>query len=157
MGLHLYFSSGRFSKFADIFRFLVVAGLLFGCRSFDSVPSPTTPVVEVEILTSPSMTETPIPACVVLSDVELSVKPLSESSFQIRITGLIPHEAVHAILSSKIKGRELETIASGTADENGVFEYSDGWAGRENDPKFKDWQIRVVHSRGSTCTEISLP
>jgi hypothetical protein len=151
------FLLGRLPNFIRALLFLTSVGFLLGCQIVNTIPISTTPTAEFIISTPSFLTETPIPACVVLSDVELSVKLLSESSFQIRITGLVPHEAVHAILSSKIKGRELETIASGTADENGVFEYSEASAGRENDPEFKDWQIRVVHSRGSTCTEISLP
>jgi hypothetical protein len=94
---------------------------------------------------------------VILPDVDLSVELLSEDSVHIRITGLLPNETVHAIFGSKTKDRAVETMVSGSADEKGVFEYSERLRGHETLSAFKDWQIRVVHSRGSTCAEISLP
>lgn len=153
MKLFPYFSFGSVSKFATMLVFLTSGGILFACQPLSTIPTSKSPTVEFIISTPSFLTETPIPACVVLSDIELSVDLLSESSFHIRITGLIPNENVHAIFNSKIRERELETIASGEANEEGVFEYSHGW----QDTKFKDWQIRVVHSRGSTCAEVSLP
>jgi len=156
LGPHLSF--GRISKFVKIFIFLVVASSLVGCRPPDTVSTSITPLVEVQILTPSPLTETPVPACVVLSDVELSVELLSdENSIHIRITGLVPNEMVHAIFSSQIKGQTRETTVSGFADEKGVFEYAKGLRGQNIDREFKDWQIRVVHSRGSTCTEFVFP
>ena len=157
MNLGLYFSLGRLSKFAKILLFLIVISSLVGCRPLDTVLTSTTPLVEVQILTPSLLTETPIPACVFLPDVELSVSILSENSVHIRITGLMPNETVHAIFNSSIKGQTRETIVSGPADEKGIFEDSVGLRGHEIDVEFKDWQIRIVHSRGSTCTEIVLP
>ncbi|MEW6287752.1 MAG: hypothetical protein AB1509_16165 [Chloroflexota bacterium] len=133
----------------------ITAMLLFGCLPLETPPVPTTPLVEVQVLEP--MTETPVPACVILPDVDLSVELLSEDSVHIRITGLLPNETVHAIFGSKTKDRAVETMVSGSADEKGVFEYSERLRGHETLSAFKDWQIRVVHSRGSTCAEISLP
>ncbi|MBI4762676.1 MAG: hypothetical protein ACOYYF_01935 [Chloroflexota bacterium] len=133
----------------------IAALLLFGCQPLETPPASATPLVEVQVLEP--MTETPVPACVLLPDVELSVDLISEDSVHIRITGLLPNETVHAIFGSKTKDRAVETVVSGSADEKGVFEYSENLRGHETLSAFKDWQIRVVHSRGSTCTEISLP
>lgn len=133
----------------------IAALFLFGCQPLETPPASTTPLVELQVLEP--MTETPVPACVILSDVELSVELLSEDSVHIRITGLLPNEIVHAIFSSKTKDRAVETVVSGPADEKGVFEYSENFRGHETLWKFRDWQIRIVHSRGSTCAEISLP
>lgn len=94
--------------------------------------------------------------CVLLPDVELSVELLSDDSVRIRITGLLPNETVHAIFGSTTKDRAVETVVSGSADEKGAFEYSERLRALESDREFKDWQIRVVHSRGATCAEISL-
>jgi hypothetical protein len=157
MNLHSQFSLGRFLTFAKIFLCLAVVILLFGCQPLDSVSTSTTPHVEVQILTPSLLTETPIPACVFLAGVELSVSLLSENSVHIKITGLIPNEAVQAILSSQIKGQEREITISGVSDEKGVFEDSVGLRSQTIDTEFKDWQLRVVHSRGSTCTEFALP
>jgi hypothetical protein len=155
MNLRSHFSPGRFSEFAKKFLFLIVVSLLFGCQPLDTAPTSTTPRVELQI--SDPLTETPFPACVFLSDVELSVSILSENSVRMRITGLVPNEPVHAIFSSQTKGQEREKTFSGMADGEGVFAESVGLRSHEVDSEFKDWQIRVVHSRGSTCTEISLP
>ncbi|HXF85221.1 MAG TPA: hypothetical protein VNK49_07505 [Anaerolineales bacterium] len=133
----------------------ITALLLFGCLPLESPSASPTPVVELQILEP--VTETPVPACVILLGVDLSVELLSEDSIRIRITGLLPNETVHAIFGSKTKGRTVETVVSGSADEKGVFEYSERLRALESDREFRDWQIRVVHSRGSTCTEISLP
>jgi hypothetical protein len=157
MNLHSHFSINKFSKFAKTFLWFVVINLLFGCQLLDSVTISTTPRVEVQILTPSLLTETAVPACVTLSAVELSVELLSENSVRIRITGLIPNEIVHAIFHSKVKGQEREISLSGPVDEKGVFSDTVGLRGYEVDSEFKDWQIRVVHSRGSTCTEVSLP
>jgi len=146
----------KLSKFATLILFLVVIGSLFGCQLLETLPTSTTPLVEVQVLTPSLLTETPIPACVELSDIELSVEMLSENSVHIRITGLVSKETVQAIFNSKIKAQEREIIVSGPADEKGVFEYSVGLRGQDIDAEFKDWQIRVVHSRGSTCAEVSL-
>lgn len=154
---YLHFSIGKFSRFAEAIIYLTVATFLFGCQSISTATNSTTPIVEVQILTPSFLTETPVPACVFLSDVELSVSILAENSIHIRITGLMPNETVHAIFNSSIKGQTREIIVSGLADEKGVFEDSVGLRGNEIDGEFKDWQIRVVHSRGSTCTEIALP
>lgn len=102
------------------------------------------------------MTETPVPVCVLLPDVELSVELLSDDSVHIRITGLLPNGTVHAIFGSTTKDRAVETVVSGSADEKDAFEYSERLRALESDREFKDWQIRVVHSRGATCAEISL-
>lgn len=133
----------------------ITAAFLFGCQSLETPPASTTPVVELQVLEP--ITETPVPPCVMLSDVELSVELLSEDSVHIRITGLLPNETVHAIFSSKTKDRAVETVVSGPADEKGVFEYSENLRGHETLQQFRDWQIRVVHSRGSTCAEVSFP
>lgn len=145
------------SHFSQMFLIIVAADFLFGCQPTGITPTSTVPTGELTIWTPAFLTETPIPACVVLSDVELSVYLLSEYSVHIRITGLVPNENVQAIFSSKTKRRELDTIASGTADGEGVFEYSERLRGYGIDPEFKYWQIRVVHSRGSTCADIVLP
>ncbi len=155
MNLHSRFSLGGFPKFAEIFLFLAVVSLLFGCQVPEATPASPTPVVELQILEP--VTETPVPACVFLSDVELTVSLLSANSVHLRITGLVPNETVHAIFDSEIKGQKRETTIIGPADENGVFTESVGLRGHEINTEFKDWQIRVVHSRGSTCTNISLP
>jgi hypothetical protein len=152
-----HFSLGRLSKFAEIYLFLAMVGSLFGCQPLDTAPTSTTPLVEVQILTPSLLTETPVPACRDISGIEFFVELLSENSIHLRITGLVPNEMVHAIFSSQIKGQEREKTVSGPADENGVFEYSVGLRGQNIDTEFKDWQIRVVHSRGATCTEVSLP
>lgn len=136
---------------------LTVANVLLGCHPVRTTATSTTPDVEVSVVTASPLTDTPVPACVVLSDIELSVDILPESSVHIKITGLVPHETVYAIFSSKNKSQTSELSVHGPADEKGVFEYSVGLRGLETAPEFKDWQIRVVHSRGSTCAEISLP
>jgi hypothetical protein len=155
MNLCSYFPLSRFSKFVKIFLFFAVVSLLFGCQPLDTAPTSTTPLVELQILEP--MTETPVPACVFLSDVELSVSILSKNSVRINIAGLMPNEAVNAIFSSQSKGQGREILLSGMADEKGVFVDSVGLRSDEVDSEFKDWQIRVVHSRGSTCTEFTLP
>jgi hypothetical protein len=43
------------------------------------------------------------------------------------------------------------------ADEKGGFADSVRLRSQEVDAEFKDWQLRVVHSRGSTCTGVFLP
>lgn len=143
------------TNFTKVIISSIAAVFLFGCQPLETPPASTTPLVELQVLEP--MTETPVPACVILPDVELSVELLSEDSVHIRITGLVPNEIVHAIFSSKTKDRAVETVVIGPADEKGVFEYSEWLGGYEIDSEFKDWQIRVVHSRGSTCAEISLP
>lgn len=157
MNICSHLSTNRFSNFAKITIHLTLAACLFGCQSSRIATVSTTPNVEVQVLTGPFLTETPIPECVILPDVELSTDLLSENSIHIRITGLIPNETVQAIFSSKIKGQEREIIVTGPADEEGVFENSEGLRSDEIDSEFKDWQLSVVHSRGSTCTEIVLP
>jgi hypothetical protein len=154
MSSQYLFSAGRLSKFAKIFLFLELVTLLSGCQPLDSAPTSTTPLVELQI--SEPVTETPVPACVLLSDVEISVSILSENSVRIKITGLMPDESIQAIFSSQIKGQGREKTFGGIADEKGVFAESVGLRSDEVDSEFQDWQIRVVHSRGSTCTEISL-
>jgi hypothetical protein len=154
MKLHFPFSLRRSSKLVKIL-FLTIVSLLFGCQPVGTVPTSTTPLIESQILEP--VTETPVPACVFLSDVELSVNIVSENSVDITITGLIPNEAVQTIFSSQINGQERERTFSGMADENGVFKDSVGLRNQQVDSEFKNWQIRVVHSRGSTCKEISLP
>jgi hypothetical protein len=150
-------SFGKISNIAKILIFLVVINSLSGCQPLDTAPTSITPIVEVQVLTPSLLTETPIPPCMEFSDIELSVEKLSENSIYIRITGLVPNEAVHAIFSSKIEAQEREIVVSGSADEKGVFEYSVGLRGENVDVEFKDWQIRVVYSKGSTCAEVSLP
>lgn len=149
------FSLGGFSKIAKIFLILAMVSVLFGCQMPEAAPASPTPVVELQILEP--VTETPVPACVFLSDVELTVSLLSENSVLIKITGLIPNETVHVIFSSQTKRQEREKTFSGVADEKGIFTESVGLRGPGIDTEFRDWQIRVVHSRGSTCAEISLP
>src|SRR5215208_1637493 len=100
MKSHLPFSLSRSSKFVKIL-FLTVASLLFGCQPLGTVPMSTTPLVEPQILEP--VTETPVPACVFLSDIELFVNVVSENVVDIKITGLIPNETVHTIFSSQTK------------------------------------------------------
>jgi hypothetical protein len=157
MNLSPHLSLGRISKYVKILILLAAAGSLVGCRPPEATPTSITPVVEVQILTPSLLTETPIPACVFLDDVELFVSLLSEHSVNIKITGLIPNEAVQAILNSQIEEQGKEIIISGIADEKGEFTDSIGLRSQTTDAEFKDWQVRIVHSRGSTCTEFVLP
>ena len=157
VNMKLIFSRGKFSKFAKISILFSVANLLFGCQPLYAAPASGTPPVELQIFTPSLLTETPIPPCVSIPDVKLSVVLLSENSVHIKITGLMSKEAVQAIYGSTINGQKREITVSGTTDEKGIFEDSRGLRGQEIDSEHKDWQIRVVHSRGSACTEISLP
>ena len=145
------------SNFAKIIICVVTIVFLVSCQSAQNGTAPVYPTSDVQISTVQYLTETPIPACVVLSGIELFVELLSENSVHIRIMGLVSNETVQAIFNSKIKAQEREIIVSGPADGKGVFEYSVGLRDQDIDAEFKDWQIRVVHSRGSTCTEVSLP
>jgi hypothetical protein len=159
MNLGSYFSLGRLTKFAKIFLFLVVTSSLFGCQPLDTAPISTAPDVEVQILTPSLLTETPIPACISLPGVQLNVDISSENSVHLKITGLEPNEAVYMIFSSQFEQDEktIGCCEGEFADENGNYQHSVGLRGDEIDSEFKDWQLRVVHSRGSTCTEFSLP
>jgi hypothetical protein len=136
---------------------LALAGVLPGCQPSNSTSYPTSPPLELLVWTPSPLTETPLPACVDLSDVKLYAVMSSEFSVQVKITGLVPNEDVRAIFSSKSKRGELETIAYGTADKTGAFEYLQRLRGYGIEPEFKNWQIRIIHSRGATCAEIDLP
>ena len=114
---------------------LVVASALLGCQPSNSISHPTSPTVELLVWTPSSLTETPLPACVDLSDIELYAVMSSEFSVQVKVTGLVPNEDVRAIFSSKTKKGELETIAYGTADKTGAFEYSQRLRGYGIEPE----------------------
>jgi hypothetical protein len=53
---------------------LIAAFFIFGCQPLRTVTASATPTIEVQISTLPYLTETPVPECVVLSDVELSAE-----------------------------------------------------------------------------------
>jgi hypothetical protein len=141
-------------KFAKIAICLVTATFLFSCQ-----PIHATPVDVIQISPEPYLTETPVPACVSLPDIKLSIELLSENSVHLTITGLVPNEPVYTIFSSEFKGskRTIGCCEREFADENGVYEYSVGLRGQDVDAEFKEWQVWVIHSRGSTCTEFALP
>lgn len=155
MELCSHLSLGRLSKLSRSFLFLVAVISLFSCQPLDITPISTTPTIEFIISTT--LPNTPIPACVVYPDIELTVELMSENSVHIRITGLEPNEIVNAIFRSRIMDQEKEIVLIGPADEKGVFEDSEGLRSQTIDADFKDWQLSVVHSRGSTCTEFVLP
>lgn len=155
MNLQLHFSLDKPSRFAKIIIFYIGLGFLLGCQPSRATTISTTPTIEFIISTT--LPNTPIPACVVYPNIELTVEILSENSVHIRITGLEPNEIVNAIFRSRIMDQEKEIVLIGSADEKGVFEDSEGLRSQTIDADFKDWQLSVVHSRGSTCTEFVLP
>ncbi len=69
------------------------------------------------------------------------------------------NEAVYTIFSSEIQGRKktIGCCEREFADENGVYEYSVALRSETIDAEFKKWQVWVIHSRGSTCTEFAFP
>ena len=159
MRLYSDFRLAKTSKFAEVIVCLVVIALLFGCQSLPNAPVPATSTVEVQISTALPLNQTPVPACVTLPEVELHIDILSENSVHLRITGLMPNEPVFTIFSSKFEEEEksISCCPGEFADENGVYEYEVGLRSQTFDAEFKEWQVQVVHSRGSLCTEFVLP
>lgn len=142
-----------------IFLTFVVA-VLPGCQPVGNAIIPTNSTVDVLVSTvlSPYLTETPLPACVSLPDVELTVEMLSDDSVKFKITGLKPNEPVYTLFSSELKNKGARSTGWGEkADENGAYESKVRLRGPMDDLDFKDWQMKVIHSRGSTCADFSLP
>lgn len=127
---------------------------LSGCQYGEST-SPVETIVETESYS----TETPIPECVVLPDIKISIVFLSESSIQLRVVGLKPNEPVYTILSSTFEDKKISTSCCDGefADANGVYDYSVGLRDENAGLEYTEWKVWVVHSRGATCTEFSFP
>lgn len=159
MRLYSLFSLVKISKFVEVIICLIVIAFLFGCQPIPNATAPATSTVEVQFSTALYVTETPVPACVSLPDVELYIEILSENSVRLKITGLMPNEPVYTIFSSEIQNRKksIGCCLEEFADENGAYEYAVGLRSQTIDYEFKEWQVQVVHSRGSTCTEFVLP
>lgn len=134
---------------------MIVVAVLLGCQP---VGAETIPTPEVQISIFPYETETPVPECMSLPDVELKVEMLSDDSVKFKITGLKPNEPVYILFSSEWKNKGATSTGWGeNADENGAYESEKQLRGPMDDLDFKDWQVQVIHSRGPTCMEFSLP
>lgn len=127
---------------------------LIGCQQ----GQPTSPV-EMQAETDVPLTETPIPECVVLPDVKISIEILSESSVHLKVVGLKPNEPVYTILSSTFEDKKVSTSCCDGefADSNGIYEYTVGLREPNAGLEYKEWKVLVMHSRGATCTEFSFP
>lgn len=160
----------RLHTLLKVINCLLFVTFLVGCQSFQKSDVPATSAVEIHVspdslidtpveISEPYLTETPVPACVSLPGVELSVELSSANSIHIKITGLVPNESVYTIFASEFPGQKktVSCCEQEFADENGVYEYSVRLRGQDIDAGFKVWQVWVIHSRGSTCSEFSLP
>ena len=120
-------------------------------------PSASTPDVQVTLL--PPMTIAPTRACMSVPGIKLDAVPLSSSSIRAKITGLNPNEHVIFVFYSEMAGQtfKIESSPPEGADENGSIEYTEGGLDQTSGVHFKEWQVQVIHSRGVTCTTISIP
>lgn len=138
---------------------LVIIAVLFGCKPIVATIIPTSSPDKIQISTASYLTETPVPACVMLPDVRLIVTLLSDNSVQIKIVGLKSYEPVYTIFSSESEGKtkKIECCEGETASGNGNYQYTQVLRSQNVDNEFKDWQVQIFHSRGATCTNFTLP
>lgn len=157
--MHIIYSDVNFSKLAQSSIYIMIVVILIGCQKINNSTVSDTPTSDIQITTSQYLTETPTPACVFLPDVKLDVLLLSDSSAQVKITGLKPNETVYTLLSSEFqeKERKIECCLSEVANENGMYEYSVKVRSQQEYAEFKDWQVQVFHSRGATCANFKFP
>lgn len=152
------------------FRYLIVtqifAVLITACQPQPNAGEPptagtTNPPVEVMTQVFPPMNPTATPVCTSLpSDMTLSVTPTSPTSAQIEMTGLSPGEGIILIYYAEIPGQSsnrIEDMPVQTADTNGHFVYTAQGLSPLSGSTKNRWEIQIIHSRGATCTEVTLP
>lgn len=121
--------------------------------------------VEVEVTREvladiPSSTDA---ACSLIpSNVILNVEPTSESEATMTLTGLQPGERLVFVFSAEIPGVRQSEIESHPVEEVGVDGYYEFvqtglYTLDPSNSSPNIWDIKVIHSTGVLCTEVTLP
>src|SRR3972149_627282 len=122
-----------------------------------SVASPVIEVTKHVGVIRPTPTE--IVCSTSPGEVTLTVSPVAHPSARVELRGLEPGEKVtiHFFQSDKQRTRQVADYPSEGADQNGVFIVQEGGLRPLPDAVANFWTVKVVHSRGVACAEVTLP
>ena len=140
--------------------------LIAGCQPPSTgvpsdVPQPT-PAIEVTIVVKEIGSPSPTPAvCTPLPDgMKLTVEPISAESVQVQLVGLLPGESLTLLFVAKptaTESMEIEATFSNAVEPDGSFAHQKRWLPRLKDATENTWTVKVIHSRGVACQDVTLP
>ncbi len=137
---------------------LILMAFCAGCQ-ISRLYAPSTPAVTFQVL--PPVTPSPTPDCQPASGVALEVTRISTTKAALKVGGLQPGEIPFVFYSTETIGvgsRRIEAwgFAKG-ADQNGNFSMELSGLTPLDGQSSATWDIRLVHSRGVACAQLTLP
>lgn len=108
-------------------------------------------------ITTPEPSPTPAVCTPLPESMTLAVTPLTDTEISVALSGLQPGESLHIIYRREgiDDGTQIEDYDLPPVGENGRYNQTQNLRPSEAGPD--TWQIKVIHSRGVACTEITLP
>ncbi len=136
---------------------------LGGCLSSPSTAprSVVSPTIEVtKQIEAREATPTEVVCTTSPNEVTLTVSPVGRTSARVELRGLRSGEklTIHFFAQSdKQHPRQVTVYPSEGADQNGVFIVQEDSLRPSPDVATNLWTVKVVHSRGVACAEVTLP
>ncbi len=144
------------------FSAIFISLALMGCASPGMAPARVaSPVIEVtrQVVTIEAA-PTEIVCTTSPGEVTLAVSPVTHTSARVELSGLKPGEKVviHFFAQPTDQhARQVSDYPSEGADENGVFIVQVYSLSPSPDVVTNFWTVKVVHSGGVACAEVTLP
>lgn len=136
---------------------------LGGCLSSPSTAprSVVSPTIEVaKQIEAREATPTEVVCTTSPDQVTLSVSPVAHTSARVELRGLISGEKLTIYFFAqpgRQRTRQVADYPSEGADQNGVFIVQVDSLSPLPDVATNLWMVKVVHSRGVACAEVTLP
>lgn len=143
------------------FRILILL-LVVGCQPATALVNTPLPKVEVtkEILPFPSPSSTPAECTDLPAGAEFLVTATSPTDVQIDLNGMVPGETLVFTFIAKpspSESRTLESMPIAPVGQDGSYTTTQGGLMPLAEALENTWTIKVIHSRGVACQEITLP
>lgn len=118
------------------------------------------PTIVVTKVVSESIEPSPTPAICTpdLDGVDLSVESISPDSANVQLNGLQPNERVTLLfVAQPTAAQSSEKEISFTVESDGTLSHQERSLTKLDDATENIWTVKVIHSRGVTCEEFTLP
>ena len=142
-----------------VFAFLFVVGCQWIPTPAATTPQPTGQITAYIV---PIEHPSPTPAiCTDLpGDAKLIVTPVSSTQIQIDLTGMQPGESlVFLFVAQPTPGHtgEIESRPQEVVGQDGSFTITEGSLTPLPGNTLNTWTVKVIHSRGVACQDVTLP
>lgn len=137
---------------------------IVGCQPILPPPVATTPQptghITAYVVTMEDVSPTPIVCTDLPEGAEMIVTPVSSTQIQIDLTGMQPGESLVFLFIARpteSHAGEIEIWPQEVVRQDGSFTITEGGLDPLPGNAINTWTIKVIHSRGVACQDVTLP